>query len=82
MVCKLFEVTEHRARLYLHRPTGYVVVAALPEEVVRGGLVGPRLSALVARAQRTPSTQRTGGSQLDSTSAKTAVRSIYSTRSG
>jgi transposase len=50
LVPKLFEVTEHRARLYLHlhRPTGKVRAAPLPEEVVCAGLVGPRLSALVA----------------------------------
>jgi len=48
LATKLFEVTEHRARLYLHRPTGEVVAAALPDEVLRGGLVGPRLSALIA----------------------------------
>jgi len=45
---KLFEVVEHRARLYRHRVTGQVVVAAMPEEVRRGGVAGPRLSALVA----------------------------------
>jgi hypothetical protein len=48
LVEELFEVTEHRARLYLHRPTGQVSAAPLPDEVVRAGLVGPRLSALVA----------------------------------
>ena len=32
LVPKLFEVTEHRARLYLHRPTGEMVAAPLPEE--------------------------------------------------
>lgn len=48
LVPKLFEVTEHRARLYLHRPTGEVFAAPLPQEVTRAGLVGPRLSALVA----------------------------------
>lgn len=40
-----FEVVEHRARLYRHRVTGQVVVAAMPEAVRRAGLVGPRLSA-------------------------------------
>jgi hypothetical protein len=45
---KLFHVAEHRARRYLHRPTGKVIAASLPDEVVRAGLVGPRLSALVA----------------------------------
>lgn len=45
---KLFEVVEHRARLYRHRVTGQLVVAAMPEAVRQGGLAGPRLSALVA----------------------------------
>lgn len=48
LVKNLFKVTEHRARMYLHRPTGEVVAARLPQEVVRAGLVGPRLSALIA----------------------------------
>ena len=48
LATKLFEVTEHRARLYLYRPTGEVVAAPLPDEVLRAGLVGPRLSALIA----------------------------------
>ena len=33
LVPKLFEVIEHRARLYRHRLTGEVVAAPLPEEV-------------------------------------------------
>lgn len=45
---KLFEVTEHRARLYRNRVTGEVVAVPLPAEVLRGGLIGPRLSALIA----------------------------------
>jgi transposase len=48
LVPKLFEVVEHRARLYRHRLTGKVMAATLPEELTRGGLVGPRLSALIA----------------------------------
>ena len=48
LVKKLYEVTEHRARLYRHRTTGEVVAAPLPDEVVRAGLVGPRLSAWIA----------------------------------
>lgn len=47
LVKKLFEVTEHRARLYRHCTTGKVVAAPLPDEVTRAGLVGPRLSALI-----------------------------------
>jgi len=45
---KLFEVTEHCARLYRSRITGAIVVAALPEDVRLAGLVGPRLTALLA----------------------------------
>lgn len=43
-----FTVTEHRARRYRCRRTGKIVTAALPRDVVRGGLVGPRLSAWIA----------------------------------
>ncbi len=45
---KLFEVTEHRARLYRHCLTGQVAAAPLPQAVRQGGLIGPRLSALIA----------------------------------
>ncbi len=48
LVEKLFEVTEYSARLYRHRRTGEIVAAPLPEEVLRAGLIGPRLSALIA----------------------------------
>lgn len=48
LVPKLVDVVEHRARLYRHRLTGEVVAADLPDVVRRGGLVGPRLSALIA----------------------------------
>jgi transposase len=48
LAAKLFDVVEHRARLYRHRLTGEVVAATLPDAIVRGGLVGPRLSALIA----------------------------------
>ena len=48
LVEKLFEVTEHRARLYRSRITGEVVAAPLPEDVRLAGLVGPRLTALLA----------------------------------
>lgn len=43
-----FTVTEHRARRYRCRRTGKIVTAPLPQEVVRAGLLGPRLTALVA----------------------------------
>lgn len=45
---KLVEVTEYRARLYRSWATGEVIAASFPEEVARAGLVGPRLSALIA----------------------------------
>jgi transposase len=43
-----FVIIEHRARRYRCRRTGQVVTAPLPAQVVRAGLLGPRLSALVA----------------------------------
>jgi transposase len=48
LVEKLFEVTEHCARLYRSRSTGEVIAAPLPDEVRLAGLVGPRLTALLA----------------------------------
>jgi transposase len=48
LVEKPYTVTEHRARLYENRRTGRVLAAPLPEEVRRAGLLGPRLTALVA----------------------------------
>jgi transposase len=45
---KLVEVTEYRARLYRSWATGEVIAASFPEEVVRAGLIGPQLSALIA----------------------------------
>ena len=44
---KLLDVVEHRARLYRHRKSGRIEATSLPAEVLRGGLVGPRLTALV-----------------------------------
>ena len=48
LVSKLFEVHEHRARLYRSRITGEILAAPLPQAVTRAGLIGPRLSALLA----------------------------------
>jgi len=45
---KLFDVVEHRAQLYRHVASGRIEAAPLPSEVVQGGLVGPRLTALLA----------------------------------
>jgi len=48
LVEKLYTVIEHRARLYQNVRTGQVLAAPLPPEVRRAGLLGPRLTALVA----------------------------------
>ena len=48
LVDKPFIVTEHRARKYRCPRTGRISVAPLPDEVLAGGLVGPRLSAWIA----------------------------------
>jgi len=48
LVEKPYKITEHRARLYQNLRTGQVLAAALPKEVRRAGLLGPRLTALVA----------------------------------
>jgi transposase len=43
-----FRITEYRARKYIDPRTGRIEIAPLPAEVARGGLVGPKLSALIA----------------------------------
>jgi transposase len=48
LVERPYVVTEHRARLYRNERTGRLVAAPLPKEVAHGGLLGPRLTALVA----------------------------------
>ena len=48
LVEKPYQVIEHCARLYRNRRTGQVRAAPLPQEVRRAGLLGPRLTALVA----------------------------------
>jgi transposase len=48
LVDKPFVVTEHRARRYLDRRTGRIVTTPLPREITAAGLIGPRLSALIA----------------------------------
>ena len=45
---KPYKVTEHRARLYENLRTGQVLAATLPPDVRHAGLLGPRLTALVA----------------------------------
>jgi len=48
LVEKPYLVSEHRARLYENLRTGQVLAAPLPPEVRRAGLLGPRLTALIA----------------------------------
>jgi len=48
LVDRPFVIIEHRARKYRDRRTGRIVIAPLPEEVVHGGLVASRVSALIA----------------------------------
>jgi len=46
LVDKPYAVTEHRARRYV-TPSGRIVLAPLPPEIRRAGLLGPNLTALV-----------------------------------
>lgn len=48
LAAKPYTVIEHRARLYKNLRTGQVMAAPLPPEVRRAGLLGPRMTALVA----------------------------------
>jgi transposase len=43
-----FVITEHRARRYRCPRTGRITTAPLPDEIERGGMVGPRLWAYIA----------------------------------
>ena len=45
---KMYKVIEHRARKYLDPVTGKIHIAALPDEVRKGGLLGSDVSAAVA----------------------------------
>jgi len=48
LATKLYTVSEHRARKYRCKRTGQIITAPLPDDVVEAGLIGPRLSALIA----------------------------------
>lgn len=48
MVEKPYRIIEHRVRRYVRVATGRVVTASLPDELRRGGLLGPRLTAWIA----------------------------------
>jgi transposase len=45
---KMFRVVEHRARKYRDAATGRIVIAPMPAAVRRGGLLGPKMTALMA----------------------------------
>jgi transposase len=45
---KLYVVTEHRARKYLESKTGKIIIASLPNEVQKGGLLGADITAMTA----------------------------------
>ena len=45
---KLYFVTEHRARKYLDSKTGKIIIASLPNEVQKGGLLGADITAMTA----------------------------------
>ncbi len=48
LVEKPYRIVEHRVRRYVKVSTGRIVTAALPEDVRRGGLLGPHLTGLIA----------------------------------
>ena len=45
---KLYLVTEHRARKYLDPRTDKVIIAPLPDDVQRGGLLGADMTSMIA----------------------------------
>ena len=45
---KLYVVTEHRARKYRNCKTGKIVIASLPNEIQKGGLLGADITAMTA----------------------------------
>ena len=44
---KLYLVTEHRARKYLESKTGKIIIASLPNEVQKGGLLGEEYEGII-----------------------------------
>ncbi|MGO9115000.1 MAG: IS66 family transposase [Thermoguttaceae bacterium] len=70
LVEKLFEVTEYCARLYRSRTTGHVMAAPLPDQVRLAGLVGPRLTALLAFQK--------GACHMSYTSIQTFLEDVFS----
>ena len=70
LVDRPFVVTEHRARRYRCRRTGKIIRATLPAEVVRAGLLGPRLSALAAYQK--------GACHMSYSTIQTFLRDVFS----
>ncbi|HJO28711.1 MAG: IS66 family transposase [Verrucomicrobiota bacterium] len=48
LIDKPYRITEYRVRRYVDVATGRIVIAPLPKEIRRGGLLGPRLTTFVA----------------------------------
>ncbi len=69
LVEKPWIVTEHRARKHRCRRTGRILTAELPPEVKHGGLLGPRLSALVAYQK--------GACHMSFTTIATFLRDVF-----
>ena len=45
---RLYVVTEHRVRKYLESKTGKIIIASLPDEIQKGGLLGGDITAMTA----------------------------------
>lgn len=45
---KLYYVTEHRGRKYLDPQSGKIIIAPLPDNIIKGGLFGADITALTA----------------------------------
>jgi len=45
---KLYVVTEHKARKYFDSKTGRIIIADLPDEIQKGGLLGGDITAMTA----------------------------------
>lgn len=69
LVDRPFLITEHRARRYQCLRTGKIRTAPLPTEVTRGGLLGPRLTALVAYQK--------GACHMSYTTIRTFLRDVF-----
>lgn len=48
LIEKPYRIVEHRARRYVKGSTGRIITATLPDDVRHGGLLGPKLTGLIA----------------------------------